>query len=299
MSEPGSRLSVIVVSFSRLATLERCLSALVAEVRSVQAEVLVVRRSDDVDPLRSRFPAVRWIPARPDETVPRMRSLGLESSGGDPVALLEDDCVVAEGWCAALLSAHQGSSAAVGGPIEPGNYRRARDWGVFFCEYGRFMSPLTGEVAVLPGNNISYKRSALEKLAADVRNPNGFYETFANARLRQSGEVLRAAPRMIVHNANSWSREWLTTLPYHHGRGYGGLRVAGRSAAVRFGFAAFAVVLPAVQVGRITREIARRGRHLGRLVCALPWILLFATSWSVGEGVGYLFGPGRSLQHWR
>ena len=299
MPEPGSRLSVIVVSFSRPAILERCLSALVAEVRSVQAEVLVVRRSDDVEALRSRFPTLRWIPARPDETVPRMRSLGLESSGGDPIALLEDDCVVAEGWCAALLSAHQGSSAAVGGPIEPGNYQRARDWGVFFCEYGRFMSPLTGEVAVLPGNNISYTRSALEKLAADVSDPNGFYETFANARLRRSGKILTAAPQMIVYNINSWSREWLTTLPYHHGRGYGGLRVAGRSAAVRLAFAALTPLVPALKVGRIAREVAGRGRYLGQFIRAFPWILLFAINWSAGEGAGYLFGPGRSLQHWR
>ena len=298
MSEVRTRLSIIVVSFSSPSILERCLAALVAQAEPVRADVVVVSRPMPDEQLRGRFPGVHWISAPPEATVPRMRSIGIGASRGDVVALLEDDCLVADGWCAALLSAHEGPWAAVGGPIEPGDYHRALDWGVYFCEYGRFMMPFGGDVAVLPGNNISYKRSALDALATKAGDV-GFYETFANARLQQSGHTLKAAPVMSVRHINSWSREWLTGLPYHHGRGYAGLRLAGRSATARVAFATRTLALPAVQVGRLAREVLRRRRLIGRFILALPFVVSFTISWSAGEWVGCLFGPGRSLERWR
>ncbi len=300
MPDTGPTLSIVVVSFSQQPTLERCLAALVLQVESARAEILVVRRPPDASPvLRQRFPDVRWIAAAQADAVPHMRSLGISSSRGAVVALLEDDCEVADGWCAALLSAHRQPWAAVGGAIEPGHYRKALDWGVYFCEYARFMQPFAGDVAALPGNNISYKRTALAKLTADIDGDSGFHEVFANATLRQSGEVLVAVPEMTVYNINSWSRNRITEVPYHHGRGYAGLRLAGRHPTVRLAFAAMALVLPAIQVGRVVGEIVGRRRLIAQLLKAFPAILLFALSWSAGEWMGCLFGPGKSLDRWR
>ena len=300
MPEPPTALSIIVISFSRPAILERCLTALVRQAAPLGAEILVVRRSLETGPgLRERFPEVRWIEAADDAAVPHMRSLGIGSSTGAIVALLEDDCLIGAGWTPAVLSAHREPWAAVGGAIEPGEYRKALDWAVYFCEYARFMGPFAGPVAVLPGNNLSYKRAALATLGLEVGGEHGFHEIFANARLRESGHALVAAPEVIVFNINSWSRDRVTRVPYHHGRGYAGIRVAGRPVAVRLAFAALAMVLPAVQIGRLSREIAGRRRFVGRFVRALPWILVFAVSWSAGEWMGYLFGPGASVQRWR
>lgn len=300
MPEPPAALSIIVISFSRAAILERCLTALVRQAGPLGAEILVVRRSRETEPaLRDRFPDVRWIAAGDDTAVPHMRSLGIASSAGGIVALLEDDCLIADRWCAAVLAAHQQPWAAVGGAIEPGDYAKALDWAVYFCEYARFMQPFDGHVAVLPGNNISYKRSALATVGGETGGEHGFHEIFANARLRDRGDALVAAPDVVVFNINSWSRDRVTRVPYHHARGYAGIRVAERPAAIRMAFAALALVLPAVQIARLSREIAGRRRLVGRFVLALPWIFVFAVSWSAGEWMGYLFGPGASIQRWR
>ncbi len=47
---------------------------------------------------------------------------------------------------------------------------------------------------------------------------------------------------------------------------------------------------------RVTRTALAKGRHLGRFFAALPLIALFLTVGAYGEMVGYLFGPGTSLE---
>ena len=53
--------------------------------------------------------------------------------------------------------------------------------------------------------------------------------------------------------------------------------------------------LPMVIMMRVTREVLRRRRHVGRFVRTAPLVALFSVIWSVGELVGYLAGPGDSL----
>lgn len=215
------------------------------------------------------------------------------------MALIEDDCLVADGWCDAILGAHGSAAGAIGGPIEPGPYRTSLDWAIYFCEYARFMRPFAGRVDVLPGNNISYAKSALGKLDEEVEGERGFYETFANQRLLDAGDTLMAVPEAAVSNINSWPAAHLTAVPFHHGRGYAALRCEHDSRARRVVFAALTPVLPALKTVRIAAEVLRRRRLAVAFIRALPAILLFNTSWAAGECVGYLFGPGGSLRRWR
>ena len=43
-------------------------------------------------------------------------------------------------------------------------------------------------------------------------------------------------------------------------------------------------------LGRMCRRVVATGRHLGWFVAALPWIVLYTTSWSSGELLGYIGG---------
>ncbi len=294
------RLSVIVISFNSDEVLARCLAALAGQIEPAEAELLVVGRwSSRPDPgsRRTRFPAVRWVAAAEGETVPQMRSRGLACSRGEVVALLEDDCLVPPDWCARVVAAHRLPHPAIGGPIEPDRFRTALDWGVYFCEYGRFMAPLDGIVPALPGNNVTYKREVLAGLEG-LEPDRGFYEVFIHWRMQAAGHKLFAASDLAVTNVNHWTWRHVTRVPYHHGRAFAGMRRRGQPLRQRLIWAALAPLLPLVQSVRIGREVLRRGRLVGRLGSALPWIWLFSGSWGWGEWVGTLFGPGDSPRRW-
>src|SRR5436309_1029484 len=138
-------LSIIIVSFNDAQRLRGCLGSLAPQIVG-DIEVIVVRNRQDADDVRAQlrhdFPAVRWVDAPPETTVPVMRAIGITASQGGVVALLEDDVTVAVDWVRATLNAHKSEDVAIGGAVEPGPYTRGLDWAVYFCEYGRFMQPL-------------------------------------------------------------------------------------------------------------------------------------------------------------
>lgn len=291
--------SVVVVSFSPLAQLVRCLQALASQAQGT--EIVVARHAPadgDESAALAVCPALRWIATR-DAIVPRMRREGVVASNGAVVALLEDDCVIAPGFVERLRDAHASPYAAIGGAVEPGGYRRALDWAAYFCDYSRFMLPFgPGDREALPGNNVSYKREALERVLAGG-DFDGLQETFVHARLREAGLPMKADPRLVVRNEHAWTPADLTAVPFHHARAFGGQRGRPWPAWRRLAAAAACAGLPVLHVGRILIRVVSRRRHIWQLVRALPWIAVFGASWAAGECLGYARGPGTSLERWR
>jgi len=292
---------VVIASSNTGTLLRQCVEALSAQAAPGDVEVIVARdigRFADID--RAGTPAarrVRWIEAPPGATVPQLRGLGIAAAAGDLIALLEDDCLIEPGWCAAAL-ASAGPHAAVGGAVEPGPYRHALDWAVYFCEYGRFMHPApAGPGAPLTGNNVVYQRQALAALPAAVRD--NFREAFVHAAWREAGVPTRVDNALVVRNVNTWSIRHLTSAPYHHGRAYAAGRFGRRNPAIRGAVAILTVSMPAVKLWRIIRGTLERRRLAGRLAVAVPWILTFLVCWSAGEIVGCVAGPGPSEARWR
>lgn len=297
------KLSVIVVSFNISTLLERCLTALIQQILQDQVEVLVVRdwqtHPDGLEPLQDQFSNVVWINASQGATVPRMRYIGIQQSQGEIIAFLEDDCVASPIWCASIINAHRLPYIAIGGAVEPSAYKKGLDWGVYFCEYVRFMQPFQDEVQSLPGNNVSYKRTALEPFLEDKSATAGFYDVFIHQSLQQSGHILRAETDLVVHNINSWTLSHLMNVPFHHGRSFAGMRFADQAQWKRWLFAGIVPFLPWLQLSRIARQVFTRQRYRLRLIRTLPEIFVFLTSWSIGELIGYVFGSGESLEQWR
>jgi hypothetical protein len=292
------RLSVVVVAINREGLLSACLDALLRDAEP-HVEVLVVRDRERVprpaheDP--SSHVGPRWIDAPPDATVPRMRALGIRAARADVVALIEDDCIVSRGWCRGIIEAHRGADVAIGGPVEPGPYRRAADWAVYFHEYGRFMSPMP-RGAMLSGTNVAYKRAAiLEALGPD----DALYDVELHRAWARAGRPMSADDRLAVVNVNSWPRSHLTRVPFHHGRAFAAQRFSTLPGGARLGRAVLTLFLPLLQVARMIALIVTRHRHLMRFVQALPAIVVFAASWSAGEIAGCLCGDGGSAARWR
>jgi glycosyltransferase involved in cell wall biosynthesis len=296
------KLSVVIPSFNSLAVLEKCLVALAPQNTAEIVEILVIRdqsrESAEYQMLQEKFDKIQWLAAPPAATVPKMRLLGITHSQGEIVALIEDDCIVGSNWCTAVIQAHQSPEGAIGGAVEPGAYTKGLDWGVYFCEYARFMQPFAGLVKVLPGNNVSYKRIVLDQLLQDHPNDEGFYEVFMHSALQQAGETLKADPTLVVHNCNSWEFTNISTVPFHHGRGFAGMRFIHQPWK-RIPFLGLALLLPIVQMSRIVIVVIKRRRYIFELFKAIPDIFLFSSSWSFGEFMGYLFGSGNSLKQWR
>ena len=297
------RLSAVVVAFTGGPVLEQCLAALHAQTGAGPIEIVVVFDAEGpcalaVAPARIRYSAVRWVAAPPGTTVPRMRSLGIRNTNGKIVALLEGDCAVEPGWAAAAVAAHETDDVAIGGAVEPGPYAKSLDWAVYFCEYGRFMLPLRPRANLalaLASNNVTYKRGPVLEAADD---PGGFYDIAAHTTWQDAGWPMRTDGALVVRNLNSWSLPHVTSVPYHHGRAFAAQRFPDRPGR-RGIYGLLAISLPAVKTGRVIIDTLVRGRLTGRLIQALPWIVVFMTSWSFGEMVGYLGGPGHSAARWR
>ena len=294
-------LSVVIVALNASDLLPRCVEA-VHTLGDDALDVIVVRdwtpATGPAPGLRVRFPSVRWITAPSGATVPAMRQLGIDASIGERVALIEDDCIVQPGWSDAVRRVLTGGVVAVGGAVEPGTYRSLRDWGVYFCEYGRFMRPLPEQAtADLAGMNVAYVRSQLE---SHDRGAGGFLDWFVHAEWERQGVNLRASDTVVVKNVNTWRSGHVTSIPYHHGRAFAGQRFANLSWPRRLAVSCgAAVLLPWVKTGRIAAVVFGRRRYRSRFLAALPWVVLFNAAWSIGEAVGCVGGPGSSPLRWR
>jgi hypothetical protein len=146
----------------------------------------------------------------------------------------------------------------------------------------------------LPGNNVSYKRAALDALPLS----EGFYDVFVHRRWSAEGRGLRADATIVIRQANFRTWHHVTAMPFHHGRGFAGSRFPGAKLPTRLAASVLALFLPVLSTARIIR-LALARRRFRRLPRAFPWIFLFAMSWSLGESAGYFLGPGDSLSRWR
>lgn len=242
-------------------------------------------------------PGVRPVPCAPGTTVPRLRAAGWEAARGAIVALTEDFCLPAPGWAEALLTAHGRHPAiAVGGPVTRCT-GSGTDWALTFCEYGRFFHVATeGAVSDLPGINVSYKSLALRRLLGGSL-PHEVRETDLHAAIVRLGGTLWGDPRVVMEDASRTTLGRAIGSMYHHGRLYGGERVAGRPATARLVRAVLAPAVPAVLAVRIVRQVIPAG-HGARLPGAAPALVCLLAGWAAGEGAGSLAGPGESGRRW-
>ena len=286
-------LSVVVASVNGMPYLESCVAALAEH--APQAEVVVADATDEATRrlVRERWPDVRLISFDEPKTVPELRAAGIAAATAPYVALIEDHCLVHDGWAEALLEAHREGRPVVGGAVRNVVTDRVRDWAAFFCEYSEHMEPIPrGDVGALPGMNVSYDRRALDSIAELLAE--GRWETWLHADLRRQGFRLWADPRATIDHAKDFDLRDFVSQRYHYSRSYAGMRnpeLGGRRLLYAIGSPALVPLIYA----RIARNVLSRRHHRRELLAATPLILFYTVVWSAGEAVGYAFGGGRSL----
>jgi hypothetical protein len=271
------------------------LDALDAQPERDRIEVIVVEAVGESvrGRLRGHQPPVVLV-ASERLPIPHLRYLGVCRARGKVVAILEDHGRVAPDWAAVVLQAHQGPWAAVGGAVENGQ-GGLLNWAVFFCEYTPYMRPVAeGETADLPGNNIAYKRPHLLRHAHVLQQ--GQWESWINDRLRADGVPIASTNAMVVHHIKSFRLGDFLVQRFHFARSYAGMRRVSQAPLRRLIYGVGSLALPGLLFARVTWTVLRKRRHLARFALVWPLVALFLTVGAVGEMVGYLFGPGASLE---
>jgi hypothetical protein len=294
---PRPDISVVIASVNGLPHPLTTLEALAEQEGDVRAEVILADCTGPatVAAVRERFPTVRVLAYDEPKSVPWLRAAGLREARARLVAVTEDHCVPRPDWYRRIIEVHDRTGwAAVGGGVENDSTTRAVDWAVFFCEYHQHMSPVPeGPSDFIPGMNVAYDMTALEPMRSVFEE--GLWENFLHDRLRAAGHTIGMDPSIVVGHRKHFTIPMFLSERYNYSRSFAGMRVAGAPLRTRLAWAAGSLLLPGLLVGRLTSNVIRRRMHVGWYVRSFPLVVLFSITWSIGELVGYLTGPGDSL----
>lgn len=298
----GPPLSVVVIMFTGQDALVRCLDALHAQSGVGPPEILVPCDDalSDTSSLEARFPGVSFLHIPGSHSPAELRAVAVARASGRVVALVEDHCMPDPDWCARILEAHRAGHAAVGGSVEkgfaPGTDRdSALDWAVYMTDYSRYMNPIPeGPATSLTDCNVTYKREALEP----IRHlwAQAFHENVVNGALASAGRSLWLDPRIVVRNFRPLTVSKAVRDRYAFGRLFAATRVEGQSLVKRLIYAGASVIMPPVLAVRAARNLTSRKRHQEQVLRCAPALLLVASTWMLGEMVGYLTGSAGALR---
>lgn len=291
MSVP--ELTVVIASVNGFPYLGKCLDAL--EQSAPEAEVIVADWTDRETrtKIEHGWPSVRLLSFEEPMAVPELRAAGIAASSAPHVAVIEDHCVVRDGWAQRLLDAHRRGRPVVGGPVRNGATRRVRDWAAFFCEYSEHMEPVaTGSTGSLVGMNVSYDRRAID--AMEPLLAEGRWETWLHPHLQRRGFELYSDGSSGLDHVKEFGIREFVSQRYHYARSHAGMRNEELGARRWIYFLGSPALVPLLYA-RIARNVAAKGRCRREFALATPLVLVYLAVWSVGEAVGYAAGGGRSL----
>lgn len=292
----AAALSVVVPAVNEIDSILETLGALERERSQVSLEVLLVNRlgAPVSEAVRRQYPATRIIDVASATPIPLMRARAFEAASAPSVAVIEDHVVVPSGWARSLLASQSEATPVVAGPVDNGATATLVDWAAFLCEYSACMPPLPpGPSSWLPGNNIVYPRTMLERYREVVAS--GGWENRLHEAMKRDGVPLTMRPDLIVSHRMHYSVGLYVSQRYLYSRSYAGIRAEGATLARKLLLAVSSVALPPVLLWRIVSGVLTKGRYVGQLVKSLPLLMIFVVAWAAGEAVGTLVGAGDSL----
>lgn len=260
--------------------------------------ILADRRHDAVSAeIRRRFPQVPIVECGPGTTLPEMRTLALDRSQADIVAVTEDHCVPCDGWLGQVLDAFKLAGddiVGVGGVVENGVKDTSFDWATYLCEYSAFSAPVIEGIAPdVPGMNVAYKRSVLLSVARE-KLTSGFWETTLHPMFRAEGKSFISRNAIKMFHCKKFSRPLFFSQRFVYSRYYAGLRFGAGRWPVRIAAAVASLALPPLLFHRMVKATA--AKNLGaEFKRASPTLALLVVVWSLGEIAGYILGPGDAL----
>ncbi len=290
INQKEPKLSIVLASQNARNSVADCLQTLENQGKSVDTEIIVVDNSTDdtAEIIGREFPNVKLINAAKEKLIPELWGIGIEKSAGEYVALTTTHFVPSDDWIAETLLANEADYAGIGGAIENDATAGIVSWAVYFCRYSPYMLPFDkAEVEDFAADNASYKRRDLELVKEAMSD--GFWENFVHQKMRKADMKLLKTPRIVVYHRDSFTFWGFMNQRLQHGRQFGNTRAAQMPLATHLVYAALSPVIPFLYLYRIIGRVFAKKRNIGKLVLALPVLILFLLSWSAGEFSGYLW----------
>jgi len=288
--------SVVIASIVGPPFIDDCLASVFAQKNAPSFEVIVVdcRGQENVARLAPRFPEARFIQLDKRETVPQLRRIGVEQARGEIVGIIEEHCLAADNWLAALSTAFSPGYVAVGGPVDFRKDSRLRDWITYFIEYNSYLPPWPdGDTFNVGSANAAYRRETLLCHRAVLND--GYWEAALHPKLLAEGAKFRSVPGMIVYHRGPFDYFYYLRQRYLFSRAFSGARRQTISATQRAAYLLAAPAIPLLLLSRIGSRVFAKRCYPDKFLLSLPLLIPAMTSYVVGEWMGYAFGPGRAL----
>lgn len=263
-------------------------------------EVVIADRIQDgvSERIRNEYPDAILVPCDPMMSLPEMRTLAYERTSGQIVAVTEDHCVPCPSWIEIIQDVffENGSDlVAVGGCVTNGVTARGYDWATFLSEYSFFAPPVAeGPFDILPGMNIAYRRTALEKISRNLLL-KGFWETTVHQPLLDNGGKFLSLNRMRMDHRKHFSVKLSTTQRFLYSQYYSGVRFQDEPWWKRIAGAVACLGLPPILFIRAFKSVSEKGLT-SEFAKATPGLFLLMVVWALGESYGAVAGPGQALE---
>ncbi len=291
------RLCIVLVTPTGLPQLRRTLDSVAAQTVAEQIELIVVAPAadllDGVEHLSRRFHSARVIAVGPIENVDHAAAGGLLEATAPIVASIEDHAYPEPDWAERILQAFDDDCVAVGSAMLNANPGARLSWSNMLIAYGRWSEATPpGEIDWVAIHNASFRRSALEPLAAELSRLFN-REGRALLRMREAGGRFCFAPAARIRHLNPSNLSSTARLRFDAGRLYAANRVRDErwSWARRLVFAALGAAVPPLVYARMRRTLfaGRRDVSEARHGPALFVGLIFDAA---GQVAGVLSGMG-------
>ena len=287
------QLSIVIPTRVGWPHMRRSIDAVLPQLDAARAELIVVDASGLPVPDFAAASNIRWL-RLPGLPAHGLRQHGYRQARAAIVAITEDHCAPAADWAASVLAEHARAprAAVVFGSVENGSRDKAVDWALYSVGYLPCAPPRPAARGTPGHANLSFKSWIFTELP-----PVGdqVLECRYLGALRDAGYEVLATDRMQVTHFQSAGLPATARLLFHNGRMIAGVRrgrMTGRD-WVRALAPGPVAVLRTLRTLGLARSKPRIQANVFR---SLPIIGLLHLSHTIGEGVGYLGGPGTSGQ---
>jgi len=292
-------LSVVIVTPGNFQRIRRAVRRLHEQTIADRIELVVVSPSadavSDMHPDEaSRFAAVRHVHTGAMDNIDEAGAAGMLEGTADVVAIIEDHTFTEPQWAQAMLEAHAQGFDAVGSSMVNAN-PGPLSWANLLIAYGYMTPPVSGEVAQLAGQNVSFKRSIIQscgqRFAEQLGRCGGLFDD-----LKKRGVRFCVPEAARLAHINTSRLGPTASLRCNAGRIYAAKRIVqeqwgwGR----RLAYALLWPLLPLLRFKRVHAELLAGGKRPDVPLSARLGVFFALVCDGFGQMLGYLLGIGAS-----
>ena len=294
-------LSVVLVVGEKRRNAVYALQSILQQSLINRIEVLVVDCGDaDITPLPgSDHPSVRVLHVLQQVSFGEARAQAVQQARSPIVAFLEEHCTAFPGWAEALVSAHAGPWAGVGGEVYNATAGKGISDAIYLMGYIHWTPPAKrGEDPLLASHNSSYKRKVLLSYG-DSLPILLISEPVLQWKMCADGHRLFVEPEVkFMHINESKLSSLRGYFWWNCCFGYTRSKVFGWSKLKRTAYCVYSPVAPWLRVARMFVYIMRnKSERLWAFLCNMPLILAIQYYCTLGQVIGIIFGPGEAETH--